>query len=184
MKQIITFIFVIMFCISFSQNDQVDATTSFTRLNLGLHGLELTHELPFSNSFVWENSLGLGMGNSLYDGDVNYTFALDVPVPFITSELKYLYSRKKRTNKGRSTLNNSGNYIGLQAKYSFGNSSYIDLSSSLLTEIHWGIQRPLGKRFLFDFHIGLGMLSDFDFEREAFSPTLGLRFGYILFPSK
>ncbi|MFK7833459.1 MAG: hypothetical protein AB8B52_09285 [Winogradskyella sp.] len=166
--------------IGFSQNDTPMPLEQFTRVNLGLHGLELTNELPISNSFVWENSIGIGMGSYVLSG-ANYTLILAEPAPYFTSELKFLYNRNKRFKKNRSALNNSGNYVGLQTKYSFGSDKTFELNHTLLTELHWGIQRPLGKRFIFDFHLGFGYLSDFDFNEGAVSPTLGLRFGYKLF---
>ena len=183
MKKLLSLLTLIIANIGFAQ-DNLEELNAFGRVNLGLHGLELTYELPVANSFVWENSIGLGMGFSLYDNDVNYTFILEDPVPYFTSELKYMYNRKKRIKKGRSTINNSGNYIGLQTKYSFGDNRFIDFSKTLLTEFHWGIQRPLGKRFLFDMHLGLGYMQDFDFDRGKLTPTLGFRLGYILFRNK
>lgn len=180
-RKIALLVFLFLCSISFSQSNDTPPLTSFTRVNLGPHGLELTNELPISKNLVWGNSFGLGMGSHVLKNSVRYTFALEVPVPFLKSELKYFYSREKRANKNRSTLNNSGNYIGLQAKYSFGNSKYYDLNQTLLTELHWGIQRPLGKRFIFDVHIGFGYISDFKFSEGSLSPTFGLRFGYKLF---
>ena len=52
---------------------------------------------------------------------------------------------------------------------------------ALLTEVHWGLQRSLGGNFIFNTHIGLGFVSDFDTSSTAFSPTFGLAFGYRLF---
>ncbi len=167
--------------LSFAQDDKKAPLNSFARVNLGLHGLEFTYELPVFNNIVWENSFGAGMGSSMLFNGLNYTFILNNPTPYLSSELKYHYNREKRTDKGRSTLNNSGNYIALQSKYSFGDDSDLELSKTLLTELHWGIQRPLGKRFIFDLHIGLGYLSDFDFDDGSLSPTFGLRFGYKIF---
>lgn len=182
MKKVISILFIAFMALSFGQDNQPeDPLRSFARVNLGLHGLEFTYELPISKSIVWENSLGLGMGSNAINNEATYTFALDVPVPHFTSELKYMYNREKRINKGRSTMNNSGNYLGLQSKYSFGNRNYFALNSTLLTEIHWGIQRPLGNRFIFDMHLGLGFIHDFNFSTSSISPTFGLRFGYIMF---
>ncbi len=181
MKKIIVLVLVLCSFFSFSQDKTSPALDKFTRINLGFHGLEVTNELPISKSFVWENSLGIGMGYSTIGSGVSYTLYLDAPTPYITSELKFLYNRNKRFSKGRSTMNNSGNYIGLQTKYSFGNTSTLDINQALLSDIHWGIQRPLGERFIFDFHIGFGYLSDFNLEEGIFTPTLGLRFGYKLF---
>jgi hypothetical protein len=150
------------------------------RLNLGGHGLEFSFELPMSNTLVWENAIGIGSGSSYYSS-AEYTFNFARPVPFLKSELKHIYNIKKRSSKDKNGSNNAGNYVGLQVKYSFGNSNDLDLNQTLLTEIHWGIQRPLGKRFIFNTHVGLGYLNDFDSNEGGISLTAGLRFGYKLF---
>ena len=181
MKKLLSFTFILFTMLSFAQDDLKAPLNQFARVNLGLHGFELTYELPISNSLVWENSFGAGMGSYTADNSINYRFYLDNPVPYLASELKFHYNREKRTNKGRSTINNSGNYIGLQTKYSFGDDRTFRLNKTLLTELHWGIQRPLGERFIFDLHIGIGYLSDFEFKQGNLSPTFGLRFGYKLF---
>ncbi|MEN1785928.1 MAG: hypothetical protein AAGF77_12410 [Bacteroidota bacterium] len=151
------------------------------RINLGLHGLELSYEFPLSKQFVWENNLGIGMGMEAFAGSPTFTFYLYRPTPFIKSQLKWIYNRNKRERKGKNSQYNAGNYIGLQGKYSFGDSDLFDISQAVLTEIHWGIQRSIGGRFTFNLHLGMGVVTDFDFSDNAFSPTFGLRFGYRIF---
>lgn len=181
MNKTVLFLMLIVVTFCNAQNNDNNATALGT-VNLGLHGAEFSYELPLSNSFMWENSLGLGMGSrASSNSNASYTFVLDAPVPYFKSELKYVYNRNKRVRKNRSVRNNSGNYIGLQTKYSFGNQGYFDLNETLLTEFHWGIQRSLGKRFLFNFHLGVGVLQDYNTNRAAVTPTLGINFGYKLF---
>lgn len=151
------------------------------KINLGLNGLEAAYELPVGKQTTWENSLGIGMGSNVYGTSVEYHFNFSQPVPFLKSKLKYIYNFNKRDEKGKNTTHNSGNYIGLQTKYNFGNSSNYQLNKTLLTEVHWGIQRSLGRGFMVDAHIGLGYIKDFDTKDGALSPTVGLRFGYNLF---
>lgn len=180
MKKLITITFLTLTTFLFAQNRN-DELVNYGRLNLGLHGLDLSYELSITEKFVWENSLGVGMGSNVYGSSVEYIFDLIRPTPYLKSELKYIYNFKKRLSKGKSILHNSGNYIGLQTKYSFGNSNESLLNQTMLTEIHWGIQRPLGKKIIFGIHIGLGYIKDFDTKDEDISPTFGLRFGYKLF---
>ncbi|GHA51962.1 hypothetical protein GCM10007103_35440 [Salinimicrobium marinum] len=154
---------------------------NFARINLGLHGIEGSYELPVSKKFVWENSLGIGMGANVNASSAEFNLDFGNLTPFLKSELKYVYNINKRESKGKNIVNNSGNYIGLQTKYSFGNSKAYHLNSTSLTEVHWGLQRSLGGNYVFDFHIGLGYLNDYNTNEGAVSPTLGLRFGYKLF---
>ena len=114
------------------------------------------------------------MGAATYGEGYAYGLALN-------NRYRYYHNFQRRIDRDKNVSGNSGNYIALQSKYSFGDDSDLELSKTLLTELHWGIQRPLGKRFIFDLHIGLGYLSDFDFDDGSLSPTFGLRFGYKIF---
>ena len=159
-------------------NEQID---NFGKIELGFHGLSFGQELPISNKFVWENAIGAGMGMNARGNSANYTLDVVRPVPFLKSKLKFVYNINKRIKKEKITVNNSGNYVALQTKYSFGKSGSFTYNPALLTEVHWGIQRSLGGNFIFNTHIGLGFVSDFDTSSTAFSPTFGLAFGYRLF---
>lgn len=181
MKGILTITTIIIANLCFAQNIENKELSHFARINLGLQGLDVSYELPISNQFVWENSLGIGMGSSVNGSSVEYLFDFSKPTPYIKSELKYIYNNEERISKQKRVLNNSGNYIALQTKYSFGNSNHYKLNQTLLTEVHWGIQRPLGKRFIFNIHVGLGYIKDFDSENGNLTPSIGLRFGYKLF---
>ncbi len=181
MKKIIFIGFLFLTISFFGQSKSVNNLSEFARVNIGLHGIDLSYEFPIAKKIVWENSVGLGMGSNSYNSSANYKFLLNNPVPYLKSELKYVYNTKKRLSKDKTIDLNSGNYVGLQSKYSFGDVDYYELNKTLLTEVHWGIQRPLGGRFTFNTHIGLGVLKDFDTKNAQFSPTIGMKFGYKLF---
>lgn len=176
MKRILLILLLIISLNANAQNPEKNLD-NFGKIELGLHGLNAGYELPVSNKLVWENALGMGMGMSVPNG-AKYTLDFARPVPFLKSRLKFVYNLNKRKNKGRNIFNNAGNYLALQTKYSFGNSHTLSLNSSMLTEIHWGIQRNLGGGFIFNTQIGLGYLRDFDLNGAALSPTLGFSFGY------
>lgn len=161
-----------------NENEQLD---NFGKIELGFHGLSFGYELPISNKFVWENAIGAGMGMNAENNSASYTLDIIKPVPFFKTKLKFVYNINKRNEKEKITLNNSGNYIALQSKYSFGKSANTAYNSALLTEVHWGLQRSLGGNFIFNTHIGLGFVSDFDTNSFAFSPSFGLAFGYRIF---
>lgn len=179
MKRIL-FILLLTFGLNANAQNNENNLDKFGKIELGLHGLTFGYELPVSNKFVWENGIGIGMGMSVPNG-AKYTLNFARPVPFLKSRLKFVYNIQKRKEKGKNILNNAGNYIALQTKYSFGNSNSFDLNSSMLTELHWGIQRNLGGRFIFNTHIGIGYLRDFDLNGAAISPSLGFSFGYRIF---
>ncbi len=157
-------------------------TENLGKVTLGLHGPEVNFEWALSNQFVWENSFGVGMGMATDGSEISYDWDLGAPTPYLKSELKFLYNFDKRVSKGKNTANNSANYIGLQTKYSFGDGRRFSiLNPSLLTDIHWGLQRDLGSKFLINSHIGVGILHDFDYQKTSVSPTFKVAFNYILF---
>lgn len=164
-----------------AQNEIVNNLDNFGKIELGFHGLSFGYELPVSNKFVWENALGLGLGMNVQNNAATYSLDLVRPVPFLKSKFKFVYNINKRKQKDKNILNNGGNYVALQTKYSFGASGTSSLNSAVLTELHWGIQRNLGGRFLFSTHVGFGYLQDFKLDNGVLSPTIGLSFGYRIF---
>lgn len=159
------------------------------KLELGLHGIGVGYELPFSEKLSANFSAGLGGGYSIWNNHFQSTFVLNEPVVYFRSELKYTYNRNKRLYKSKSILNNAGNYVAFQTKYTtrrvFGSPSMYDgdytfLNRTLLNEVHWGIQRPLGQKFLFNLHLGLGYAHDFYFDEGQLYPAVGIQFAYVL----
>ncbi|TXD52423.1 MULTISPECIES: hypothetical protein [unclassified Polaribacter] len=146
-------------------------------------GIGASYELPISEN--WLLDIGAGVGGGVEDGD-GYVWELNSSLSFYSKgELRYYINRKKRAKKNKNNINNSGNYFGLQTKYfskRFTENSGLDpLTNSLLTELHWGLQRSLGDNWLFNFHVGLGALRKLDEDRGLMSPAIGLKFSYKLF---
>ena len=148
--------------------------------------------MPLRNKWSVNLSTGLGGGYSIeknsFSNGFNSTFILNEPVAYFRSEFKYTYNRDKRRTKSKTVLNNAGNYLAFQTKYTtgrvFGSSEWNrvnnPLNRTLLNEVHWGIQRPLGERFLYNLHLGLGFAADFDYENSQFYPAAGLQFAYVI----
>lgn len=158
------------------------------KLELGLHGVGVGYELPFSEKLSVNLSAGLGGGYSVWGNHFKSTFIINDPVAYFKSEFKYTYNRSKRLSKLKSVRNNAGNYVAFQTKYTtrrvFGSPSIYDggydfLNKTLLNEIHWGIQRPLGQKFIFNMHVGLGFAHDFDFNDSQLYPAAGVQFAYV-----
>lgn len=151
------------------------------KVSLGLQGAEFSYELPLGKSLLLESAAGLGVGMEVDHNKSTYSFYLLDPVPFVSTELKWIYNREKREAKERNNANNAGNYVGLQTKYSFGHPNSLALNKALLTDIHWGLQRSLGTKFTLNTNIGLGYMYDFDTTYGDVAPVLRLKFGYRLF---
>lgn len=151
------------------------------KVSLGLQGAEFSYELPLSKSLLLESAAGLGVGMEVDHDKITYSFYLLDPVPFVSTELKWIYNREKREAKEKNNFNNAGNYVGLQTKYSFGHPNSLVLNKALLTDIHWGLQRSLGTKFTLNTNIGLGYMYDFDTTYGDVAPVLRVKFGYRLF---
>ncbi len=178
-KKVLTLL-ILMCVLSLKAQNSTNLNT-LAKANLGLQGLDLSYELPLCKTFLWENNFGIGLGMNSYGSNVEFVFDFARPVPYFKSEVKYIYNITKRNLKGKNINNNSGNYIGLQTKYSFGTSKSTQLNSALLTEIHWGIQRNLGGNFLSNTHIGLGYLHDYYNNNGSATLTAKVNFAYRLF---
>ncbi|TPE40259.1 hypothetical protein [Pontibacter mangrovi] len=175
-------------------NEPVQPTglVSMTKLEAGLQGIGVGYELPFSSKWSVNLSAGLGGGYSIeknsYANGFHSTFILNEPVAYFRSELKYTYNRQKRIEKGKPVLNNAGNYVAFQTKYAtsrvFGRSDWgfvnEPLNKTLLNEVHWGMQRPLGQRFLYNLHLGIGYARDFNYRNSQLYPAAGLQFAYVI----
>ena|SRR5690554_2889493 len=151
------------------------------KINAGLQGVDFSYELPMSNQFIWESSAGLGIGMNVKSNKSTYNFYLFDPVVSVATGLKWMYNREKRESRDRNNSNNAGNYFGLQTKYSFGHSVALDMNQALLTDIHWGIQRNIGQKFVLNTNIGLGYMNDFETNYGDIAPTLRVKIGYLLF---
>jgi len=84
-----------------------------------------------------------------------------------------------RINNGKNTKFNSGNYFGLRLKYVApvgGNNDKI--RNSILTNIHWGIQRNIGGNWLLNLHLGVGYASDLKFGGIIY-PSVEMKFAYV-----
>jgi len=175
---------LILITLIISSTYTLSAQTSLEKIgkiNAGLQGIDFSYELPVGKKLVWESGAGLGLGMNVDSNKRNYNFYLLDPVPFISTELKWLYNREKRENKEKNNLNNTGDYLGLQTKYSFGMNNAIDLNQTLLTDFHWGIQRNISQKFIFNGNIGIGYMYDFETNYGGIAPILRVKIGYRLF---
>lgn len=151
------------------------------KVNLGLQGIDFSYELPIAKDIIWESAIGAGVSMNVYDNKTEYTFIFLKPTPSIATGVKWMYNRDKRVAKEKETLNNTGNYLGIQTKYTLGNYNRLDVNNVLLTDIHWGLQRNLSSKFILNANIGLGYMHDLDTYDGGLAPVLRVKFGYRLF---
>jgi len=182
MNKIILLAFFLGFtCFSFGQTTASgDKLSSLTKVDIGLQGIGFTYEPRLSNKVTLDLSAGAGGGYDIAEGYLNYRVELLKPAFYFSLTPKYFYNRNKRSRQGKNTLLNSGNYIGLRLKYVTPNDRQTDLTrNSILTNIHWGIQRAIGNNWTFNSHIGLGYAQDIDYNFGTIYPALDFKFSYI-----
>jgi len=172
--------------LSFAQKVSSDTRlSSLTKIDLGLQGIGFTYEANLSKKLTVDLSGGAGGGYDIAEGYLNYKLDLLKPALYFSLTPKYFYNRNARSLKGKSTLLNSGNYIGVRLKYVTPNDRQKDLTrNSILTNIHWGIQRAIASNWTFNSHIGLGYAQDIDYRFGTIYPAFDFKVSYILSNSK
>ncbi len=165
--------------ISFGQPAPSKQTVStLGKFDMGLQGIGLTYEPRIGHAMTTELSLGAGGG--YYIDQFTFAYHLSNPALYFSVTPKYFYNIKKRINKGKRFQNNSGNYVGARLKYVMPfDKTTNTIRPSLLMNIHWGLQRPLGNKWIFSSHAGAGYAMDIDGIGILY-PSLDVKFSYVL----
>lgn len=185
MKRIILMTFLLgLMHLSFGQTSKSETKlSSLAKIDIGLQGIGFTYEPKISNKMIIDLSVGAGGGYDISEGSITY----DVfkPAFYFSLTPKYFYNIQGRIKKGKNTQLNSGNYIGVRLKYVTPLDRKTDLiRNSILTNIHWGIQRAIGDHWLFNSHIGVGYAQDIDYRFGTIYPSLDFIFSYIILKQK
>lgn len=180
MKRIFLLLTLLFSILSYSQKSNTPLT-SFFKIEGFVDKIGVGYELPINEKFLLDLNAGIGGANIIQPNDVSYKLGKNDDLTysglFIKGQLRYYISRENRANKNRSLSNNSGSFIGLQSKFNFnGNKDYI--GKTLLTDVHFGQQLPLGNRFIFRYHIGVGYANNFDLKYSSLYPAFNIAFGY------
>jgi len=167
----------------FGQHPDVNKLRNLAKLDLGLQGIGFTFEPRVGKNTTIDLSAGIGGGYNISTNDFTYEVAITNPALYFSVTPKFFYNRQKRIDKGKTSLLNAGNYIGLRMKYTTkGLSENSDIYDALLMNVHWGLQRPLGKKWSFMTHIGAGYAmdaTDLNHVSGTFYPALEFRFSYV-----
>jgi hypothetical protein len=130
-----------------------------------------------------ELSLGAGGGYEIAENNFSYTWNILDPAFYFSANPKFYYNRQKRVEKNRRSDLNAGNYVGFKIKYT---TIAIDeapgIYDAILMNIHWGLQRAMGKRWLFNAHFGGGYAvdaTDLNKINGTLYPAVDIRFSYV-----
>jgi len=172
--------------LSFAQSTVSPTTLStLTKVDAGFQGIGVTYEPRLFDKVTLDLSAGAGGGYDIAEGSLNYKFDLLKPAFYFSLTPKYFYNRNARSRQGKSTLLNSGNYIGLRVKYVTPADRQTDETrNSILTNIHWGIQRAIGHNWSFNSHLGVGYAQDIDYNFGTIYPAIDIKFSYVFSKQK
>lgn len=179
---------ILAFCVAATglvSAQQVPAEASVVpllKLDLGLQGVGLQYEAKVSNSFTAEVASGISGGYIIDRASLTYHFDFFQPSFYFSLTPKYFYNRTRRFLRNRSLTLNSGNYFGFRIRYVTPGAGGESLTeNSLLTNLHWGIQRSIGKSWTVNVHGGVGYAQQVGstFNSGTWYPALDLRFAYI-----
>lgn len=183
MKKTILGLFFLFSFTCFSQDNKDYSLLNQGKITFNFFTLEGSYELSLNNKISLETGIGIGAGsfirNILFVGEtlqINYnTF----PVLKFRGKLKYVYNREKRLHKNKNIDFNSGNYIAIQSIFSSKKNDVAD--NIIFNEVHWGIQRSLGGKWLLNVNGGIGYAKDLDTNLDGIYPSVNLEFSYVIF---
>ena len=187
----VTFYFLLCVTSVVAQKNQGhNRIQNLSKLEIGFQGIGYGYETGLGNNLAIDFSGGLGGGYYVYENEVSHGWNLFQPALYFSVNPKLYYNRKRRFEKGHNTNFNSGNYFGLMMRFTtpalFPSNSTGDLVTfadslrySYLFNFHWGLQRPIGSKWLFNVHVGLGVARDLEFSYQSIYPALDLKFCYL-----
>lgn len=181
---------------------QVIAVRSMAKLEAGPGGFG--YEAKLARSITLDMNIGAGGNYEISNGSLNYIFAnsqYQVPAVYVNFNPRFYYNLKKRAEKGRSIANNSANYIGAKLKLVSPLESEYNTGATLVN-VHWGLQRHIGRKWILNTHAGLGYsvalsrTSSVYYENgysssinnhpssSVYYPSIDIKFAYILSKNK
>lgn len=170
---------------AFCQHEESMLKSSQLKANLVFLGASASYETRISpkNTLNFEASLNYGLAYS-YSSSMGENFGYTLG-PGISAEARHYYNLAKRVRLGKSTLNNSGNFLSLQLGYQFAPIDYNNIYANPFLSLTpaWGMQRRVGRRFSFEGVFGFSVQYETNSSLEVWNatPSIQLKFGYVIF---
>lgn len=156
---------------------------TYGKVDLSFSGLGLSLETPISNVIMLEVAAGAGAGYRV-DEDFRYRMYFDSPSIYGSVHGKYYYNQALRTERGRSVNFNAGNFFGVKAKYTTPNLvGETKTWHTMIAAFHWGMQRKMGRHFMYQLTVGIGGAIDLDDKTTTHMtlfPDFNFRVSYVL----
>jgi hypothetical protein len=177
-----TFLLVILMLPAVAQNKpSAPPVQKLVKLGLGLDGIGFSYEPRLGKQSTLEFTASFGGGYEIARNNLTYNVTSGAVAFTVTP--KFYYNRERRAARGKTTALNAGDYIGLRVKYNTQSLFEGNQHDALLLNVHWGLQRPIGQRWLFNTHAGIGYAldaSDLSNTEGTIYPALGFTFSYQL----
>jgi hypothetical protein len=149
-----------------------------TMVDVSFISAGITRQAVLGEKFIIDFSGGIGPGYDIAEGSHSVVF---LPALYGSVTPRFYYNLSKRVGKGKSTDRNCGNFIGTRVKYSLP--VFVDsdqIRNSLLINGFWGLQRPLGAKWIFSGQVGAGYALDTDYNFGTIYPALDFKFAYLI----
>ena len=158
---------------SYGQNDEPGVQKSL--VSLYIIPLKVSYEAGLGKSNTLQFSAGITGATKIENDQFKYSL-----VPIVEGSYKYYYNLNKRHLKGKNTDLNSGNFWGVNARYSFKSISQNgDDFGSVFISPMWGIQRNYKSRFSLGLRLGYGVV--ITQENSFLNPFINIKLGFVLF---
>ncbi len=179
MKYIFTIITVCIFSTKGFGQDSGVSTTNKIRINVVNPAIEL--DRVTGTSSILTTGLGIGYGGGYPDLTFGGSGFIYVISPFLDIQHKWFTNLQKRSKKGKTTENNSGNFVSMRLLIR-GKSIDENIVRSTNTDFAigptWGIQRNFAKNFNFLFDVGPIYYFDTEGTGNIFPLIIQLNLGY------
>lgn len=156
-----------------------EAQKTLFQIQTGFLGTWVGAEFPVTKNFILRAETGLDAGffGGISNDDNGFVLA-----PVFTIEPRYYYNFGKRTEKGKQTRNNSGNFFGIKTSYHpdwflISDVADVKINQQLTVIPKWGIRRNIGKTN-FNYELGFGIGRRFYRSESETAADLHLRIGY------
>lgn len=177
MKRIVVIMCVLLSFVA--QAQKVEEYKSKFFVQTTFLGIDAGRDFLVGDNIFIQAGVGLGAGYDIGNTSMSTSLVFSKPTPYLRGGVDWYYNKDKRVEKNRTLANNSGNYAGIQAKYSFGDNDEFttSLNRVLVSEAHWGIKRTLGSVMYYKVQVGVAHYKDYDTTYTKVMPTLGLFIG-------
>ena len=177
-------ILVLLLTVNISALAQKLGSNSLHTLNkfdIGFGGIGYSYEKKLDHFITVDLNVGIGGSYDISEDHFNYQLNPLKPSLYASINPKFFFNNKKRSFQNKTQLLNSGNYFGGRIKYATKSiSPNLYSNDILLFNIHWGLQRAISKRFLMNFHSGIGYADNIDSTFDTVYPSIEFKFSYVL----